>query len=47
VLQAVISTIGERHEVVQTELTREPRRRRSWWVRLRRARQEAPKRDLR
>jgi predicted PurR-regulated permease PerM len=47
VLQAIISTIGERHEVVETELTQEPRRRRNGlWARFRRANREAPERDL-
>jgi predicted PurR-regulated permease PerM len=47
VLQAIISTIGERHEVVESELTEEPRRRRTTWMaRLRRARRQAPERDL-
>jgi predicted PurR-regulated permease PerM len=47
VLQAVLSTIGDRHEVVDTELTTEPERRRHrWWQRLRRAEEEAPDRDL-
>jgi predicted PurR-regulated permease PerM len=48
VLQAIISTIGERHEVVETELTAEPERppKRSWRERLGRAQREAPQRDL-
>jgi predicted PurR-regulated permease PerM len=47
VLQAVISTVGERHEVVETELTTEHRRRRNrLWARLTRARNRAPERDL-
>jgi predicted PurR-regulated permease PerM len=48
VLQAIISTIGERHEVVETELTAEPDRppKRSWRDRLRRAQREAPARNL-
>jgi predicted PurR-regulated permease PerM len=47
VLQAVISTIGERHEVVETELTQESRRRaRRFRFRLSRAKDEAPKREL-
>jgi predicted PurR-regulated permease PerM len=47
VLQAVISTIGERHEVVETELTAEhERERRRWWTRLRRVRRETPEREL-
>ncbi len=36
VIQAVISTVGDRHEVLETELTAEPRqRRRRWWSRRR------------
>jgi predicted PurR-regulated permease PerM len=48
VLQAIISTIGERHEVLESELTQEPRRRarRPWWSRLQRASDEAPDRDV-
>ena len=46
VLQAVLSTIGERHEVVESHLTAEPRRRRRWWKRLRKAEDEAPQRQL-
>jgi hypothetical protein len=43
----VLSTIGDRHEVVDTELTTEPERRRHrWWQRLRRAEEAAPDRDL-
>jgi predicted PurR-regulated permease PerM len=47
VLQAIISTVGERHEVVETELTTEHKRRRNrLWARLTRARNRAPERDL-
>jgi predicted PurR-regulated permease PerM len=47
VLQAVISTIGERHEVVETELTVEHERsERRWWSRFRRAKPETPAPDL-
>jgi predicted PurR-regulated permease PerM len=47
VLQAVISTVGERHEVVETELTTEHRRcRNRLLARLTRVRNRAPERDL-
>jgi predicted PurR-regulated permease PerM len=49
VLQAIVSTIGERHEVLDNELTQEPRRRAkraSFWSRLRQATDEAPDRDM-
>jgi predicted PurR-regulated permease PerM len=47
VLQAIISTIGERHEVVENKLTKEHTRRRNrLWARITRARERAPERDL-